>query len=249
MDSSWYQMQITRSCDSLALAISDFVRLPTISESWIVTHVNFPFFERYKELKKTELKKGIIVATGHLGSFELQAYLASVLGYPISFVVRNFKAERLDAWWNLRREKFGNKVIPRKGAYKKIISEIKSGRDVGILFDQNVKRSHAVFVDWFGKKAATTKSLALAALDTESRVLVASLKTLEFDRYSMQVVECDFTSLYENKNMTRKEKIFEITQTVSKHYEDMIRDFPEGWFWMHRRWKTTETEDQPEDFY
>ena len=173
----------------------------------------------------------------------------SVLGFPLSFVIRNFKSEKIDNWWNARRGKLGNKNINRRGAFRELVRELKRGFDVGILFDQNVKRSHAVFVPWFGKNAATAKSLALAALETEALVVVVSLKTLAIDSYYMDVIECDFSHIYSDETLSRQEKILQITTIVSKHYEKMIQDFPEGWFWMHRRWKTSEREDVPETFY
>src|SRR5690606_20029609 len=105
-----------------------------------------------------------MMATGHLGSFELLAHCVSMYGFPISFVVRPFKLERLNAWWSGIREAAGNRAIARSGAFKEILKELTSGRDVAVLFDQNVTRNHAVFVDWFGRPAATTRTVALAAL-------------------------------------------------------------------------------------
>ncbi len=234
---------LRESFTSLAIAISDFVRFPRITPEWIKSHVEFPYLEKYKKLKASETTTGLLVATGHLGSFELQAYMMSVLGYPLSFVVRNFKLPLLDRWWNGRREKYGNRVLNRAGAFRRIVKELKQGRDVGVLFDQNVKRSHAVFVPWFSKEASTTKSLALAALETKAKVVVVGLITIGFDKYRMEVIECDFSSIYESKALKRSEKVLEITKEISSRYQTLIEQHPEGWFWMHRRWKTQKNDD------
>ncbi len=248
-NNTWQRDVIAKNFLTLGIIISDFIRLPKLDSSWVVNYFEFPYLERYREIKRGAPNKGILVATGHLGSFELMAFSMSLLGHPLSFIVRNFKLPLLDRWWNSIREMHGNKVIARNGAYREIVKGINKGRDVGVLFDQNVKRRHAIFVNWFGRKAATTKSLALAALETESIVVVCSLQVLAFNKYRMNVVECDFNEIYSSKMLSRQEKIEKITETISLHYQDMIKNYPEGWFWMHRRWKTTETESEPENFY
>lgn len=229
---------LRESVTSLATAVSDFIRFSKITPQWVESRVEFPFLAKYKKLKESHSSTGLLVATGHLGSFELQAYMMSVLGYPLSFVVRNFKLPMLDRWWNKRREKYGNRVLNRSGAFRRIVRELKQGRDVGVLFDQNVKRSHAVFVPWFSKEASTTKSLALAALETKAKVVVVGLITKGFDKYRMEVIECDFSSIYSDKTLKRSEKVFEITKEISFQYQKLIKQYPAGWFWMHRRWKT-----------
>lgn len=233
----------------LALALVDFARLHKIDKAWVEQHVKFPYFERYQELKENHPERPIIIATGHLGSFELQAYLVAVLGYPISMVVRNFTVPSIEDWWRSRREATGNEVIDRKGALKKILKNLKNGKDVALLFDQNIRRDHAVFVDWFGRKAATTKALGMAAVRNNAIIVVSSLKYLGNDRYEMVVEELNFDSIYADNTLTTDQKILKITEVTTRSYEKMIRDFPEGWFWMHRRWKTTQDASIPEDFY
>jgi KDO2-lipid IV(A) lauroyltransferase len=107
-----------------------------------------------------------------------------------------------------------------------------------ILFDQNVTRNHAVFVEWFGLPAATTRSVALAALRTGVPIFVASIRYIREDRYYVDAAECYYEDVQRDERMSSDEKVFVITQRVTDMYCEMIRKFPEGWFWMHRRWKT-----------
>ncbi|MDC0358873.1 lysophospholipid acyltransferase family protein [Oligoflexia bacterium] len=237
-DNAWRENIIQRSYYSLARLIVDAARLQHLDEEWVRTHIEFEALEEYKQLKAETAGKGILIATGHLSSFELLSFGGALLGFPLNFIVRNFKSPLLDRWWISIREKHGNKVIDRSGAYKKIVKSLQAGRDVGILFDQNVTRKHAVFVDFFGKPAATTFALGQAALRTKAVVVVAAIEYLGIEKYRIHWVKLDFSDLYGDANLNRRQKILKITEAVTNAWEQMIRRSPESWFWMHRRWKT-----------
>lgn len=244
----WHRSIFRDSIRSFGRIFVDFTRLHTLDQQWIRSHVECSYLETYQSLKTEGPKRGMIFATGHLGSFEVLAHCVPIYGFPISFVVRSFKLPKLDRWWRQKREAFGNRVIDRKGAFQAVMADLAAGRDVGILFDQNVTRNHAVFVDFFGRPTATTKMVGIAALRTEADVLVTSITHLGNDRYRINAVPCDFSEIYKSTTLTNEQKIRHITQHVTTEYEKMIRDNPGEWFWMHRRWKTT-PEGVPEDFY
>jgi Kdo2-lipid IVA lauroyltransferase/acyltransferase len=232
----------------LARLIYDFARIPKLSKEWVEQHIEKPELEVLQKLSRERVRPGIMIATGHLGSFELLAYVSAVNGFPMSFVVRNFPNELLDNWWNSRRNVFGNKVIDRKGAVYSVIEALQKGEDVGILFDQNVKKNHAVFVNFFGRPAATTKTLAMVALRNKAPIMVASLKHKGEDSYKVNCEFCELESVYSDEGMSNDEKVLKITQIVSDVYAGMIRKDPAAWFWFHRRWKTA-PEGEREDFY
>jgi len=247
-EASWKEKFLNRCIASLAKCVVDFARMHTLDKEWVRNHVAFPGRDRFEAIVNSNPGKGIILATGHFGSFELLSYSAGLMGYPLDFVVRPFKSLSVDRWWNSVRESTGNKTIPRKGAFKGILRSLKSGRNVGILFDQNVQRKVAVFVDFFGRSAATTFALAMAAIQTEAPVVVCGLCPLGLDNYEMRFVELDFAELYQREDLSRDDKILQITQEYTRQYEKFILDFPEAWLWFHRRWKTA-PEGFSEDFY
>lgn len=244
----WYSEVLKKNAASLARLLVDFARLDKLDRKWVQAHVQFPFAARFAQIQKERPEQRIVVATGHLGSFELLAHSVALMGYPLSYVVRDFKLPRVDRWWRGIRERYGNRVISRKGAFKDVLRELQQKRIVALLFDQNVTRNHAVFVPWFGKMAATSKALALAALRSEALVLVATLNHLEGDNYRIEVSECDFSKLYADQALSADQKVQLITQRASQEFEKFIVQAPHAWFWMHRRWKTTPA-GVPEDFY
>lgn len=217
---------------------ADTVRLPRLNHAWVSEHVTFPNLQRYLDRLRAHEGRGVLIATGHLGSFELMGHAIGVMGYPLSAVARRFRSPLLDRWWNGLRQASGNQIISRKGAFKEMVNVLLKGNSVAVLFDQNVTRNHAVFVDWFGESAATTKSVGLAALRTEAPLFVASMKYIGGDRYEIDAEECDCSDIYQDGSLSADEKVRVITQRLSDRYCRMITEFPEGWFWMHRRWKT-----------
>ncbi len=239
---AWRTLLLKQNIASLARLLVDIVRLDKLDRGWVEQHVIFERKAEFEELKRRAGSSGILIATGHLSSFELLAHSAALLGHPLSFVVRNFQLSQIDQWWNSIRQKHGNTVIDRQRAFRKIVQHLSSGRDVGVLFDQNVSLGNAVFVDWFGKPAATTRALGLAALHTRCPMIVASIRYIGGERYSIDWKPCELSDVYENTRASREEKVKEITRRASSLFEQMIRQSPHAWFWMHRRWRTQPTE-------
>lgn len=247
-DEEWRRLILKKNAVEVARLAADAVRLPNLDASWVKEHVSCPILPQYLATLQKQQGKGLLIATGHLGSFELLGHTIGLMGYPLAAVARNFRSDVFDTWWTGLREARGNKIIGRKGAFKEIVATISSGMSTAVLFDQNVTRNHAVFVDWFGKPAATSKSLALAVLRCEVPVYVASMRYVGDDKYHIEAEECDFTALCKDETLTTEQKVHVITERLSSIYVGMIRNFPEGWFWMHRRWKTR-PEGEPESVY
>jgi len=244
----WHQHILRSSYRCFARVLVDFARLHTLDDRWVREHVSCPFIQRYRELQSQHPSHGLIIVTGHLGSFELLAHAVPVLSKPIAFVARAFELPRFDAWWTSIREANGNVVIDRKGAFREIPKFLAQGTDVALLCDQNVKRNHAVFVPFFGNIAATTKTPAIVALRNTAPIVVAAVLRRGVDQYEIDAVECDFSALYRDEAISNEQKIYLITARVTAEYEAMIRKQPEAWFWMHRRWRTV-PEGANESFY
>ena len=243
-DESWRKRIMRQSCRSLGLVFADFVRIPQLDRDWAQRHVDFPQIGRFKDIIAAAKPKGVMLVSGHLGSFEFLPYCMAAMVEPMAFVARGFKQKRIDAWWNGVRCLHGNTLIPRKGAIKGILRNINAGRAVGFLFDQNMVRNQAFFVDWFGRPAATTKALGLAAVRTETPVLLFAIRTVALDHYRLEMREFDFEALYRDAQLGFEEKAVEVTARVTKEFEKMVREDPSAWFWVHRRWKTTPLEGQ-----
>lgn len=232
----WHHETALASGEAFVRAVVDFFRGPFVSQAWIAQHVTVSGYEELKAHAAT-VGKPVVLVGGHVGSFDLLAQLTAVFFRPISFVIRNAKQPAIDKWWSAVREMRGNSTIPRSGAIKAMLKAIRSGRDVGILFDQNVTAEFAVFVPWFGRLAATTKAVAMVALKTECLVAVSTLHYIGNEQYRLECIPVPVDDIY-SSGASAEEKAFALTDRAVRVLETQIKKFPEQWFWMHRRWRT-----------
>lgn len=189
---------------------------------------------------------GCLFLIPHFGSFELLAHVWA-LGYkPSAILARAFKLPKLSAWWKAKREISGNRIFDRQGGFKEIIHSINSGWNVSVLFDQNIKRNHAIFVNLFGLKASCTKSVGIAAIRTGCSVYFAALAQLPNGKYKLHSKKLH--NPINNNDLSSDEKITLLIQQANHCLEDLVRQYPEQWFWIHRRFKTR-PKGEPENIY
>jgi Kdo2-lipid IVA lauroyltransferase/acyltransferase len=187
-----------------------------------------------KEVSK-ERATGCLLIIPHVGPFELLAHYWALYHTPSSIIARGFGLPRLDAWWNQIRSTHKNKVFMRKGGYKSIVSEIKKGNNVVSLFDQNVKPNHATFVPFFETLAATTKSTAIASLRTDCPIIFAAMIETGPSKYKLYAYPVTKPN---DRSGNQEEKINATIKEANTYLEEIIKKYPEQWFWIHRRFKT-----------
>jgi KDO2-lipid IV(A) lauroyltransferase len=224
----------------------DALRASTLDREWYQKHVSVR--EIGASTTVPDPQRGHLLVCGHLGSFELMAHAYAHLRRPALVIMRDFKSPLLHAWWARKRQSSGHEYISRDGALRPVLRALRRARAVGILFDQNVRRENAIFVDWFGRPAATTGATALAALSSNCSVQLMSIRNLPHSKYELVLEECSVDDLCNDPALTKDQKVQQITQRLSDRFQAHIREFPEGWFWLHRRWKTAPTREQ-ETFY
>ena len=111
---------------------------------------------------------------------------------------------------------------------------LKENHIIGILSDQNVARKEGVFVDFFGRPACTGVGLAVMAMRSGAPVVPAFMARQKSGKYKLilkPAVEAVCTDNYESDLQVN-------TQRFTKMVEDIIREYPDQYFWFHQRWKT-----------
>ncbi len=181
--------------------------------------------------------KGVFILSAHFGSWELGAVRAGMLGEPIASVVRPLDNPLLERELAKRRTRFGNRLIGKWDAAKEILRDIRQGRTVAILVDQNVLPDEGIFVPFFGRLAATTPSLALLQLKTEAPVVPVFTFPEGNGRYRLEFEEPIFAEQFASTS-TREERVRLATARYMAVTERAIRRDPAAWLWMHNRWRT-----------
>src|SRR5258708_34110408 len=109
--------------------------------------------------------------TGHIGAWELSSFGLSLLGHPLSFLVRRIDNPKIEAVVERSRTRRGNLTIDKRSAAREMLQLLQGGGTLGILVDLNTLDREGIFVDFFGVKASTTFMLAKLALRTGAVVL------------------------------------------------------------------------------
>jgi len=220
------------SFKNLGRVAAEFSRMTSYDRDFIKGIIDVEGWENFENAIKKG--KGIVFLTGHLGNWELMAYSQSLRGYPCNIIARPLDNPAVEQFVQKQRSFAGNKVIAKKSALKDIIQCLRNKEYVGILLDQNVAQQEGIFVDFFGKIACTSFGLAMLALKTDITIIPVFLVYTGNGRYKQLIgkeIEIQKTGDFEY-DMAYNTALF------TKVIESYIRQYPEQWFWAHRRWKT-----------
>ena len=220
--------------DSIARLVVSFARFPRITRENVHELIRYEGLENFQQAHR--LGKGVLVATGHFGNWELSAFAHAYMTVPMHIVVRPIDNARIDALVEQRRELSGNRAIAKKDAARGILRALASGDAVGVLIDQNTTPDQGVFIDFFGVKACAGS--ALVKLAHHSSAAVVPGYALWSDKEQRYV-------LHFEPAVEMTGDVLEDTQRVHARLEAAIRKHPEQWLWIHRRWKTRPPGERP----
>jgi Kdo2-lipid IVA lauroyltransferase/acyltransferase len=221
-----------KTFQNLGMMAIEFFRLPKMDIETFKKKVNIEGLEIYK--KTLEGKKGILLLLSHFGNWELMGLMSKVLGNPIAVIARPIKKNRrVDQMVAEVRSGTGLEVISTEKASRKAIRTLSQNRLVGILIDQRAKRSEGVWVDFFGKKAPSTPALAVLAMRTKAPILPVFMIRNGYQKHRLIIQEP--LQLVDTGDVKRD--VETNTQLLHHTLESMIRQYPDQWFWVHRRWE------------
>lgn len=178
-------------------------------------------------------KKGALLFTAHFGNWEIGPYFISQKG-KLNVIARHLDNKFLEAELHKLRMKQGANVIYKHQATKQILRSLRKKEIVAFLIDQNVQRHQAIFVDFFGKKAATTPGLATFYIKTRAPLIPIFCYPTPASGIKIRI----FKPLQISLEGDYKQQRLKITQVCTKIIEDRIRENPDYWLWFHKRWKT-----------
>lgn len=212
---------------SIARMLVAFARFPDLHPGNINEWISYDGYEHFAEAKRRG--RGVLFATAHLGAWELSAFAHALMSEPMHIVVRPIDDPDVDAVVERRRALSGNRIIAKKDAAKSILKALHANEAVGILIDQNAGLDDGIFVPFFGVPASANAAFVRIAHRTGAAVIPGfALWDAAADRFKL-----------------RFEPILELTgdvhaDTARLHsvFERVIREHPDQWLWLHRRWKT-----------
>lgn len=188
----------------------------------------------YLEKAKTE-GKGVVLFTGHLGAWELTALSLSLIGHPLSFLVRRIDNDLVERVIDKSRQRFGNKTLDKLSAARSMMKTLRSGESLGLLLDLNTLDDEAIFVDFFGVPASTNFMVAKLALRTGSPIVPIFAPWSEKQKKYVVTLS---PAIHPQVTGDEDTDVRQLTTQLTHVIEDQIRRHPQQWLWIHKRWKT-----------
>lgn len=221
------------SMQQLAMLAIEVLQGPRLINRWT--------WSRYVRLGDLEApirvllgRKGCIMLTGHYGNWELLGFTLAQLGFDIVAVMRPLDNEYLNRYLIDSRERSGLKLLYKKGATRSAEDVINGGGALCFIADQNAG-SKGLFVDFFGRKASTYKSIGLLAMEHQVPIVVGCARRLS-KRFRYEIVVNRV--IHPEEWQSRDDPLMWITQEYTRAFEELVRAAPEQYLWIHRRWKS-----------
>ncbi len=178
-------------------------------------------------------RRPLVVVTGHFGNFEVSGYIAGLLGFPTFTVARPLDNPYLNDFLQRFRATTGQFILPTKGSSSDAQQVVDSGETLAILGDHFGGRK-GCWVEFFGRPASCHKSIALFSLANKAPLAVVYARRsggpLQFEFKCTAI--CDPTA-----TDFRYDDVPLLTRWYNGHLESVIRESPDQYWWLHRRWK------------
>ncbi len=234
LDAAARERIIDRVFASIGRMLVSMARFPRLNASNIRDWISCEGLDHYLAAKSRG--RGVLIATAHLGNWELSAFAHALMTEPMSIMVRPLDNPLIDDLVENRRRLSGNRLIYKKDAARAVIKALKNNEPVGILIDQNTSASEGTFVDFFGKPACAGLAFARLAQHTGAPVIPGfAVWDESAHRYVLR--------FYPQIEMTGDEAAD--TRRIHSTLEQIIRQYPDQWMWIHRRWKTRPAGEPP----
>ncbi len=222
---------VGRMYGNLGMNVIELFRLESLPDAQIRTLIQLEGEENIRAA--LEHHKGVIVLTAHIGSWDLLCTIAPRLGYPLTVISKDIKGKALNNYWMETRARFGLKFVPAHNAYRQCLAALKKNELVGFIMDQNMIRTEGVFVDFFGRPACTTPGLAFMSAQSRAPVIPVFMVRQEGGRHVAKILPA-----LEPPADREPETIRRFTQECTRIIEQAVREHPDQWIWLHRRWRT-----------
>lgn len=230
-----------RTYRNFARTFIEFLRFPAMTGDEIASLCDFPCQDLLEWAKANG--KGALIVSGHFGNWEIVGPALAHRGYAVSGIVGRQKNRLVDEAAKKIREDKGLRVIRVGASLRNVIHALRANEWVEILADQDA-HADGVFVDFMGRKASNHPGPAVFAIRTGAPILFGYGLRLPDGRYRVEAERLAF----EDTREATAENIVRITQAYTSLLEKAVREHPDQYFWMHKRWKTKPPEEKSSQF-
>ncbi len=221
-----------------SMALNTLITTGRVSDKRLVEMVDVADWEKLSEQLGAS-KKGFLLISGHLGNWELMSqYLGLRIkqdhGKPLNAIARKTNNPLLEERVvRPLRERFGVQVLYKKNAMIRSVKALNRGESVGTMIDQRLNLREGISVEFFGREAGTSAMPALLQIRFDITALPIFMVKTGHRKYRFIFGD---PIPWTDTDAPQEEQVLELTRIHQKILEDMIREYPDQWFWMHNRW-------------
>ncbi|MCI0342317.1 MAG: lysophospholipid acyltransferase family protein [Planctomycetales bacterium] len=220
-----------RSFEHLGEVASEMVRSPRLLRG--------PGFRRRVQLRGAEVVeralasgRGLVIATAHLGNWEIAGHGFALLGHPFHVVSRALDNPLIGRRVYEIRQASGYTLLDKRGSSGEIASLLRHGHVVAVISDQRSSKN-GVLVPFLGRPALTTLAPAMLSLRTRSPLATASIRRLPGGGHVIEIEPpIEWTPTRDLRSDLER-----LTALVNERIGARIRECPEQYLWAHDRWR------------
>ncbi len=217
----------------LGTMLAEFVRLPSLTATSLADHVDWGGQD--EQIREVFARgRGAIFATGHIGNWEFNGFAFHLLGYSAGAVARPLDNPLLERYIRGIRTSRGQQIWDKFGALRSVARVLRDGKGFGILVDQDAGQ-RGVFVPFFGTECSTMPTPADLALRTGAPIVVCGFHRIELPMRFAFVMR---PPRWADPEADPAAERMRLLRGMNEDLEAIIRQAPEQWLWLHRRWKT-----------
>jgi KDO2-lipid IV(A) lauroyltransferase len=235
----WIRQTGQRSFEHIAMLPIDVLYTPRL-----VKKHNWRDYSRFKNAERAKWLmqegNGLLMVAGHYSNFEIMGYMLGLFGFNVYSIARPLDNKYINGYLYGVRQRAGQKIIDKKGAAELMDKIASTGATLCFIADQDAGRK-GIFVDFFGRKASTYKSIGLMAITNNVPIGVAYSRRAD-NRFFFEI---GVQRIILPEEWQDKDDPLEwVTAEYTKAIERFVREDPSQYWWLHRRWKHRPKEEQ-----
>ena len=180
----------------------------------------------------------IIFVSAHYGNWELGGTSISALVSPTTTIHKKMNDDYFDEYLMRSRTMFKMHMVEKRGAIKHLIKALKKGESISMLIDQSVKETDGIIIDFLGQKATQTAAPAFLARKFDALIIPVLINTAP----GKENVITFFDPIVTAKTEDEEKDILQSSQAQADVLSKAILEYPEPWFWCHKRFKAVKPE-------
>ena len=176
--------------------------------------------------------KPALIFTAHLANWELSAMVAAAYKLDMIAVYRqpNMRAVA-DAVLQIRGNSMGELMPTQLDTPLRLAEALAAGRHVAMLVDQYAGRG--VDVSFFRRRTKANALLARLARQVECPIHGARMIRLPDHKFRIEMTD----AIEPARDADGRVDVQGTMQAITNVVEGWVREYPEQWLWVHRRWR------------